>query len=156
MRLTVCFLAMACWALSNPRSTYELRVRGAMSVTAEGRAEAGPAGTATEPYFTLTLGGLDGPAAVLFTRAGSAPPPVGTFPVGEHELGRGGFRGQIITGMPAHPTGVFLVESGTVTITRATPEQLVGRFELHAVGFLTTAPTDDSRTVTADGSFIVR
>jgi hypothetical protein len=153
MRGTLCLLAAACWALPDPTSTYELSVRGAIHVTAEGSAEAGPAGTPEEPYYTITLGGPDGEAAVVFTRAGSAPPPAGQYPVGEGQLGSGGFSGLVITGMPAHPTGVFRVRNGTITITAATPARLAGRFELRAVGFLTESPAADGREVIADGSF---
>jgi hypothetical protein len=155
MRRTLFFVAAACWALPNP-STYEVRVRGAVTVTARGSAESGPVGTPEEPYYTITLGGPDGAVAVVFTRAGSAIPPVGVYLVGERELGKDGFSGLIITGMPAHPTGVFRVQSGTLTITAATPEHLTGRFELRAVGFLTESPTHDGREVTADGSFAAR
>jgi hypothetical protein len=156
MRGTLCFLAAACWALHDPHSTYELRVRGAITVTATGSVEAGPAGTPQEQYYTIALGGPDGAAAVVFTKAGASRPQVGVFRVGEHELGKGGFRALVITGMPAHPSGVFNVESGTITITAATPEQLTGRFELRAVGFLTESPADDNRSVTALGSFAAR
>jgi hypothetical protein len=76
--------------------------------------------------------------------------------VGEREFSEAGFSGLVITGMPAHPTGVFRVQSGTLTITAATAERLSGRFELRAVGFLTDSPTQDGREVTAIGSFAWR
>lgn len=156
MSRTLFFLSAACWGFADSNSTYELRVRGAVSVTARGRAESGPTGTPEEPYYTITLGGPDGAAAVVFTWAGSASPPVGVHPVREREPGKYGFSGLIITGMPAHPSGVFRVQSGTLTITAATPKYLAGRFEVRAVGFLTESPIHDALEVTAEGSFAAR
>jgi hypothetical protein len=153
MRRSLFFLAAACWAFRDSSSSFELRVRGAVSVTARGSVEVGATGTAEERYYTITLGGPDGAAAVVFTRAGSASPSVGVYPVGEREFRSAGFSGLIITGMPAHPTGVFRAQGGTLTITAATPERLTGQFELRAVGFLTESPTQDRREVTAVGSF---
>jgi len=155
--MTLCLLlATACWGPPDPSSGYELRVHGALAVTARGRVEPGPAGTAEEPYYTITLGGTDAPAAVVFTRAGAAPPPIGLYPVGDTALGEDGFSGQIITGMPAHPTGVFLVRAGRLAITTATPEVLAGRFELRAIGYLTESLDKNGEEITADGSFTAR
>jgi hypothetical protein len=156
MRSALFFLAAASVAMGDTPSSSLLLVRGAVTVTARGGTEAGPSGTAGEPYFTITLGGPEGAAAAVFTRAGWAAPTVGVYPVGEDELGRNGFSGLIITGMPAHPTGVFRVQSGTLTITAASPMQLAGRFEVRAVGFLTESPREDDRAVTATGGFSTR
>lgn len=156
MRSILTFLAVACWALHDSSSSYELQVRGAVEVTARGSVDVGATGTPEEPYYTITLGGPDGAAAAVFTRAGSAYPAVGAYPVGERELSETGFSGLIITGMPAHPTGVFRVQSGTLTITAATAERLSGQFTLRAVGFLTESPTHEGREVTAVGSFAAR
>jgi hypothetical protein len=146
-------LAAACWSPADPISTYQLGVHGAVEVTATGRTEHGPAGTPEEPYYTITLGGPEGVAAVVFTSAGAEPPPVGAYPVRERGLGESGFSALIITGRPSHPSGVFHVQSGTITIVAATPERLAGRFELRATGFLTESPADDTREVVAEGSF---
>jgi hypothetical protein len=146
-------LAAACWNHRDPVSTSEFRLHGAVGVTARGGAEAGLAGTPEESYYAISLGGPDGVAAAVFTRAGAVPPPVGVYRMGEDELGSDGFSGLLIVGMPAHPSAVFRVRSGTLTVTAATPEQLSGRFELQAVGFLTDSPTRDRTEVTAEGSF---
>jgi len=157
MRSTFLFFAAAAsLAMLDSNSTSLLKVRGAVSVTARGGTEAGPSSTAEEPFYTITLGGPEGAAAAVFTRAGSAAPTAGVYPVGERELARSGFSGLIITGMPAHPTGVFRAQSGTLTITAASPKHLTGRFELRAVGFLTESPRDEGREVTATGGFAAR
>jgi hypothetical protein len=155
MKATLLFLAAASLTLFDP-FTYRLTMRGAVTLTAHGSAEVGPAGTTAEPYYTITLGGPDGEAAVVFTRAGSTPPTIGVYRVGESALAADGFSGLIITGMPAHPTGVFRVQSGTLIITDATPGGLKGRFELRARGFKTGAPDHEGRDITADGSFTAR
>jgi hypothetical protein len=146
-------LAATCLALLDSDASSLVVVRGAATIIARGTTQAGPSGTLEDPYYTITLGGPDGAAAAVFTRAGSTPPPVGVYPVGERELGGNGFSGLIITGMPAHPTGVFRAQTGTLTITTATSERLVGRFELHAVGYLTASPRQDDQAVTAMGGF---
>jgi len=156
MRSAFLLLAVAGMATGDSHSSSLLLVRGAVTVTTRGGTEAGPSGTPEEPYYTITLGGPEGAAAAVFTKAGSAVPTVGMYPVGERELGVSGFSGLIITGMPAHPTGVFRVQSGTLTITAATPNQLAGRFEVRAVGFLTESPREDDRAVTATGGFSTR
>jgi hypothetical protein len=156
MRSTLLLLAAACCTIRDRNSSCEFSLRGALAATTRGSAEAGSGGTAQEPYYTISLGGAEGAAAAVFIRAGSAPPPVGTYQMGEEEFGTGGFSGLIIMGMPAHPTGVFRVKSGTLTVTAATPVQLTGRFELRAVGFLTKSPADDTQSVTVNGTFTAR
>lgn len=155
MRMTpcLCLLATACGELPDAHPGYELQIRGAVEVTARGQVEPGPAGTPEEPYYTITLSGPDVAAAAVFTRAGSAPPPVGVYPVGDTALGEDGFSGQVITGIPAHPTGVFRVKAGRLAITSASPELLAGHFQLRAVGFLTESPGQDGWEISADGSF---
>jgi hypothetical protein len=153
MKWTLATLLVACWGTSERGSGYELNLRGAIPVTAEGSVESGTAGTAVEPYYTITLGGADGSAAVVFTRAGPDPPPAGTYRVGEGEMSWAGFSGLIITGMPSHPSGVFHAQSGTITITATPPEHLAGKFELRGVGFLTGSPAEDQREILADGHF---
>jgi hypothetical protein len=150
------FLATACWALRDPSSAYELRLQGAIVATTRVHTESAPVGTSDAPYYTITLSAPGGDAAMVLTRAGSAPPPVGVYQVGDSELGRNGFSGLIITGMPAHPTGVFRVESGTLTIAADTLGRLTGEFELRASGFLTGSPADNSQYLSANGRFAAR
>jgi hypothetical protein len=150
---TLCFLAVACWAGQDQMTAYQLDVWGAVTVTARGRVEAGVTGMPPDPYYSITLGGPASKAGAVFTRVGSAPPPIGVYPVGESALGREGFSGIIITGMPAHPNGIFRIQSGTLSVTSSTPCEMTGRFELRAVGFLTEAPAASSRVITATGTF---
>jgi hypothetical protein len=153
---TLCLLALYCGPLQDAESSYELRVSGAVAVSESGKTEHGFAGTPEEPYYTITLGGADGAAAVVFTRAGSAPPAVGSYPVGEDQLEMNGFSGLIIAGMPAHPTGIFRVYRGTLQITSSTAAELSGRFELRARGYVTHSPAQEDREVTAEGRFTTR
>lgn len=153
---TLCLLALYCGPLQDAESSYELRVSGAVAVSERGKPEHGFAGTPQEPYYTITLGGAAGAAAVVFTRAGSALPGVGTYPVGEDQLMGNGFSALVITGMPSHPTGIFRVESGTLHITSSTSDALAGRFELRARGYLLHSPAKESWEVTAEGRFTTR
>jgi hypothetical protein len=149
----LCVFAAACWTSRDPAGSYVLEVRGAVTVAARGPVESGVTGAPPDPYYNITLGGPAGAAAAVFTRVGSTPPPVGVYPVGESALGREGFSGLVITGMPAHPTGIFRIQGGTLAITSRTADQLSGKFELRAVGFFTETPSDDHQVVTATGAF---
>jgi hypothetical protein len=149
-------LAAAFFGLLDPPTTFSLEIAGVISITAGGSAEASPSGTDAEPFYTIALGGPDAAAAVVFTRAGSTPPMPGSYSVGEGEIARGGFSGLVITGMPAHPTGVFWVKRGALTISPAGGGRLSGQFQLEAAGFLVDAPDDETREVTASGSFTAR
>jgi hypothetical protein len=150
---TLCCIAVACWAGQDQATTYQLDVRGTVTVSARGPVEAGVTGTPPDPYYSITLGGPAGKAGAVFTRVGSAPPPVGVYPVGDSALGREGFSGIIITGMPAHPDGIFRIQRGTLSVTASTPCRMTGRFELRAAGFLTEAPTASEQVITATGTF---
>lgn len=153
MRWALLVLMATGSACGTPASSYEIRMHGAVEMTASGTTESGPAGTSEAPYYSITLGGTDGAAAAVFTRGGSTPPSIRDYPISEEALGRGGFSGLIITGQPSHPTGVFRVQRGTLSITALTPEVLSGRFELTAVGFLTEWPADDTKQLAATGRF---
>jgi len=155
MRALLCLLATTSCSLPEPLPSYQINLRGAVVLTARGAVDAGPAGTAAEPYYSIALTGPDGAAAV-FTRVGAEPPPPGVYSVGERGSGEHGFSGLIITGMPAHPSGVFQARSGTLTLTAEGAGRLAGEFALEAAGFLTGAPEEDHRTVAAEGSFTAR
>jgi len=155
MRRALFLLAVACVGLYEPGSANELIVRGAVTAYLWASAEAGPVGPPEAAYYTISVGGPEGPAAVVLTRAGSTPPPAGTYPVGATATGSGGFRGLVITGLPSHPSGVFQVRSGSLIVTAASPDRLVGRFELKAEGYLTRAPEQTGRMIAAQGEFVI-
>jgi hypothetical protein len=149
-------LATMLYTLLGPSPGFTLDVRGAVTTTAKGPAQAGTVGTPNEAFYSIALGGPESDAAVVFTRAGSDAPRPGDYRVGDGELSRGGFSGLVITGMPAHPTGVFWVESGTLTITASSANRLEGRFALSAAGFLVESPENEGRKVSAEGAFAAR
>jgi hypothetical protein len=154
MRSTLVLFLLGCQAPEGPRAHYEFAVSGAVTMRAGGCPEAGPVGTADDPWFSVSLGGLDGGVAVVLTRAGSAPLVRGVYVVGESAFYDGtGFSGLIVTGAPSHPTGVFRVRHGTIHITAVGADQLAGRFALQAHGYLTDTPHDVGRSVEAAGTF---
>lgn len=154
MRSALYLLLFGCQAPEGPRAHYEFAVSGAVTARAAGCPEAGPVGTPEDPWFSVSLGGLDGDAAVILTRAGSAPLVRGEYVVGEAAFHDGsGFSGLIVTGAPSHPTGVFRVRHGALRITSIGADQLAGRFALEAHGYLTASPHDVGRSVEAAGTF---
>lgn len=154
MRGALCLLAMACQGPDGPSSHYAFDVAGAVRARAVGCAEAGDVGTVQDPYFSISLGGLEGDAAVVLTRAGWEPQVRGDLAVGELPFRAGtGYGGLIVTGTPSHPSGVFRVQSGSLRFTHVTADRLAGEFELKAHGYLTHSPHEVARTVTARGRF---
>lgn len=154
MRWSFCLLALGCWQSAEPRPEFQLELTGAVTLTATGRVERGSAGPIDDAYYTITLGGRDGHAAVVFTRRSPVPATAGRYLVGEGQLNSDGFSGLIITGPPSHPTGVFQVQHGVLRLTQASAAQLTGEFELHAEGFLSESPEQDEWEITARGRFI--
>lgn len=146
-------LAMGCQGVEAPARQYELDVSGAVSAHERGPAEPASAGISDAPWFTITLGGQDGSAAAVFTRAGALAPVPGIYEVGELALQNGGFRALVVTGLPARPSGVFWAWSGTLRITSAEPGVLAGEFELRALGYRTDAPRSPWQAVTSQGQF---
>jgi autotransporter-associated beta strand protein len=153
MRWGFCLLALGCWQPTEATPEFTLELSGAVTLKTAGRVEHGSAGTASEPYYTITLGGRDGEAAVVFTRRTPVTVTAGRYLVGEGQLANDGFGALIITGPPSHPTGVFQVQHGVLRLNRSGPAQLTGEFELHAAGFLSESPEQDDWQVTAKGRF---
>jgi hypothetical protein len=154
MRAALCLLVMACQGPDGPESHFAVEVAGAVAARASGCAKAGAVGTEEHPFFSLSLGGLDGEAAVVLTRAGWEPQVRGELAVGELPFSAGtGYGGLIVTGTPSHPSGVFRVQRGTLRFTHVTADRLAGEFELKAHGYLTATPHEVTRTVTARGRF---
>jgi hypothetical protein len=141
---------------SEPVAGFEMIVEGAVSTAATGGAEFGVAGSDEASVFTITLGGQDGNAAVVFTRIGGERPAAGVYPVEESAVGENGFIAVVVTGTPSHPTGVFHVRRGMLTISSGSGEGLAGRFELSATGFLTDDPEVEDRVIRTRGAFAAR
>lgn len=153
MRWGFGLLALACWQTTDARPEFTLELTGAVALRTAGRVEHGSTGNAAEPWYTITLGGRDGAAAVVFTRRTPIPSGPGRYLVGEGQLASDGFSALIITGPPSHPTGVFQVQHGVLRLVNAGSSQLSGEFELHAAGFLSEAPEQDEWAITARGRF---
>ncbi len=134
-----------------PASSYEAAIAGVVASRASGAAEFGAVGVGDERSFSLTLGAYREQGAIVLTRAGAAQPGAGIYRVSERNEE---FHGLVVTGSPSHPTGVFRVQRGSVTVTSSTPDRLAGTFALHAVGFLAADPARDDREVTVSGSFL--
>ena len=66
------------------------------------------------------------------------------------------FHALVSLGSAGNPVGAFRGMSGTVTITQSSPDRIVGRYELHAVGFMATDMNDEEREITVRGSFAAR
>jgi len=145
-------LALGCWQPGGSSPEFSLALSGAITLSATGRVEHGIAGPSADPYYTITLGGRDAPAAVVFTRYTPASLVPGRYLVGEDQLGGDGFSALIIAGPPSHPAGVFEVQHGVLRLRDIAPD-LAGEFELHATGFLREAPEQDGWEVTATGWF---
>ena len=145
-------LALSCQSLDRS-DHYSLDVAGTVTASARGRPEAGIVGVASEQCFTISLGGIDGDVAVILTRAGGAPILPGTYEVGDEAFRNGGFSGLVVTGLPAHPTGVFWAWSGRIEVITAERHRLTGRFELNALGYVTSSPDIAWRAIAARGTF---
>ena len=131
-------------------SAYDASIAGVVSQRASGAAEFGAVGVGSERSWSLTLGGYSEQGAVVLTRSAPVQPGAGIYRVSESGAE---FHGLVVTGSPSHPTGVFRVARGSMTITSSTPDRIAGTFALHAVGFLATAPESDDQEITVSGSF---
>ena len=106
--------------------------------------------------FSLTLGAYSDNGAVVFSRVGAERPKPGTYritPFTHGEEGSDEFHALVSLGSPANALGAFHGETGTVTITKSGPDQIVGHYELKAVGFLAADMDNEEREITVRGSF---
>ncbi len=156
MRWSFALVALSCWQATDAAPQFTLQLSGAVSLAASGRVEQGSTGRGPQSYYTITLGGREGGAAVVFTRRTPEPPTAGRYLVGEGQLMNDGFSALIITGPPSHPTGVFEVQHGVLRLAGLGPDRLAGEFELHAAGFLEESPGQDDWELTARGRFTSR
>ncbi|MEO8636936.1 MAG: hypothetical protein ABI587_16805 [Gemmatimonadales bacterium] len=136
---------------ATPASSYEASIAGVVSQRAGGAAEFGAVGMGDERSFSLTLGAYSEQGAVVLSRGGPIQPEPGSYRV---SVTGDEFHGLVVTGSPSHPTGVFHVVNGTITITSSTPERIAGTFALHAVGFMAVDPDRDAQEITVSGSFL--
>lgn len=136
-----------------PASAFEAELVGALTTTARGSAEFGAVRNDDGRSFSLTLGPASEQGAIVLSRSGGERLGVGSYPVREEGERSGDFHGLVITGSPSHPTGVFRIQQGTLTITSASSERLEGSFALSATGFLAAEPDREDRELTVTGSF---
>ena len=137
---------------SSPLSGFSATVDGALRLTPHGSAEFGEVAGARDRTFTLTMGAYSEQGAIVLSRAGGGRPGVGIYDVQEDGSGSE-FHGLVVTGAPSHPTGVFRVSRGTLTITSSTPERITGIFEMHAIGFLAETIDIENREANTSGRF---
>ena len=93
-------------------------------------------------------------AAVVLSRNIVARPGTGVYHITPETLkDDGAFHGVVVTGETGHPTGVFRIKSGTITVTSSSVERISGSFQMQAEGFLAADMDNETRTVTVSGSF---
>ena len=140
-------------AASAPKSSwFEARTTGARTITMRGAAEFGPgAPEAARAPFVLSLGAESSAGAVIFTRQGGGRLEAGVYPLAT--AGDRGVQALVVTGSPTRPTGAFHARSGTLTVTRSEPGIIEGRFELEAVGFEVSDPSDEGKELVVRGAF---
>jgi hypothetical protein len=134
-------------------SRFEATIHGVVQGVTRGAAEFGEVGDGRDRGFSLTMGAYSEQGALVLGRSGAGRPAVGVYVVRESVPESVGFHGLVITGSPSHPTGVFRVRRGTLSITASSPQRMSGSFELQAVGFLASDPSQEDRAVTITGSF---
>jgi hypothetical protein len=132
------------------RSSFSAMIRGAVTALPEGEARFGLVGG--ESGVSLALGVGDSEGSILFSGPAGVRLAPGTYSVSD-AAAAGTARALIVTGRAERPSGSFRAESGTLTITQVSDSGVSGRFELHATGFLASDPTDETRVVTASGTF---
>lgn len=145
------------------RSAHEGSVQGALRANLVGQAVFGPvvgakacAGSSCSASFSLELGAYSDNGAVVFSRVTAERPKVGSYKVVAFGPGAEGpeqFHAMISLGSVASPLGAFRAVSGSVTILQSTPDKIIGRYEVKAVGFLAADPENESREITVRGGF---
>ncbi|HEU5153175.1 MAG TPA: hypothetical protein VFU03_00435 [Gemmatimonadales bacterium] len=134
-------------------STFRAAIRGAVGIAVNGESEFGTAWSSEGNRFSLTMG-TNTEAAVVLSRNVVARPGTGVYHITPETMkDDGAFHGVVVTGEPSHPTGVFRIKSGMITVTSSSVERMSGTFEMQAEGFLATDMDNETRTVTVSGSF---
>ena len=96
---------------------------------------------------------------MVFSRVANGQPKLGTYRVTAFTGGPekdDEFHALVSLGSAGNPVGAFRGMSGTVTITQSSADRIVGRYELHAVGFMAADMNDEEREITVRGSFAAR
>jgi hypothetical protein len=154
-------LAAATLALAwRSAPTYTLQSTGAVTLNANGseaRFGVVPQAVRGRPILIVSLGATASAGSLQLTVAGDRPPAPGRYPIQSSwdELGTDptSFHASFMPGSVAHPLGWYHGESGSVTITDASPRRMSGTFEVRARGFTAADPLDEEQWVTVRGSF---
>ena len=133
-----------------PESSFELEITGAVTESASGNALFGsdtdPEGN---PLFALVLGDDTTRHTITAGIPGTSRPGTGTFEITAPEAGENGWTLVHIISDGDELLGLFVAESGTLTITESTADVLRGTLEFQATGFL----GEDSDSMSVAGSF---
>ncbi len=130
--------------------SYELDVTGALTETASGKAYFGTDTDGEgEPIFALLLGDENARHIVFAAKPGAARPGTGTYAFVDPESTQSGWTLLHFVSQGETLLGMFVAESGTLTITQSTPDVLKGTLEVRATGLMGEAPG----VVELEGSF---
>ena len=147
------YLVTMTLAASAPRASwFEARTTGARAITMRGAAEFGAGAPEAAPApFVISLGAQSSAGAVIFTRLGGGRLEPGVYPL--EVAGEASVQALIVTGSPTRPTGAFHARTGTLTITRSQDDLVEGRFDIDAVGFEASDPSDEGKELVVRGAF---
>ena len=135
-------------------SSFRGELHGDLRASPRGSARFGAVEGANGPaIFTLSLGADGTEGSVLFTRTNAARLVPGTYAVSGRDDGTDELRALVMPGPATHPTGVFRGRAGHLIITSVTDNVIRGRYQVEAVGFLASDPTDETRPMKATGMF---
>lgn len=131
-------------------SEFQLSVTGDVTETATGPAWFGAdVDDDGEPVFALLLGQDTSRHLVIAGRSGSARPGTGSYAIREPDAAAGAWSLLHLLSDGDELLGMFVADSGTVTITESTPQLLRGSMEFHATGVL----GQEDATVRVTGTF---
>jgi hypothetical protein len=137
------------------QSSFRAEIRGATLARTSGDAEFGfvPSTSGSASRFTVSLGARGAGSTILFTGRSGAPLVPGRYRIADRGNGTDEVLALVVTGSPTNPTGVFRGRSGWLEVTTTSEGLLLGRFQLHGIGFLASEPQREDRGVEASGSF---
>lgn len=130
-------------------ATFTLRITGALTETATGPAFFGSDEDAGgDPAWVLLLGEEDGRHVVVAGKEGAGRPGTGTYTLAAAPGAGGEWTLAHIVGDGDELLGMFLAESGSVTLTESSDQEIRGTLSFRAVDALT------SDTLRVTGSFV--
>lgn len=133
---------------------FQLNVTGDMTAALEGRALfASDSDENGQPVFAVLLMNEDEESMVLFSKAGAARPPAGTFSFAA-DPAAGEWAAVLTSTRGEELLGFFIAEAGSITITETTPTRVRGSVQFTASGF--TGDLATPATVTVSGTFDAR